>query len=356
MMPTRVCIVGAGPSGLYVAKALKRYIQGVKIDFFEKLDQPLGLLKFGVAPDRQSLRQTGQKLVQDDFRFFYNVTVGKDIQIPTLLKDYNFCVISCGAESPVSLKIPGDDTLGVFDSLDFIRWYNGYKYIDTSGSVKRYFNRLATLGRPTTACVIGNGNVALDVSRILLAPEESLLDTPKTLINDISAANICKVNVLGRRDWIYSKFTNSELRHLLNSPSLLSVVDPSVNIQDSTNRILQRKGDIYKSMQGNWGSEKNKILQFHFSTTAEKIHEEEGQVARLDVKKRETVHFTSIPCDLLIKCIGYTHNEIAKELEKYIDNKRVFSSGWFKSEGKGDLSATIRESVELAKLIAGSSH
>uniref|UniRef100_A0A8C2CII0 NADPH:adrenodoxin oxidoreductase, mitochondrial n=1 Tax=Cyprinus carpio TaxID=7962 RepID=A0A8C2CII0_CYPCA len=162
----RVCIVGGGPAGFYTAQQLLKARQDAAVDVYERLPVPFGLVRFGVAPDHPEVKNVINTFTQtaqhERCSFHGNVNVGKDVTIDELRQAYHAVVLSYGAEGNRSMGIPGEDLPGVFSAKDFVGWYNGLP------SNKELRPDLSC----ETAVILGQGNVALDVARILLAPVE----------------------------------------------------------------------------------------------------------------------------------------------------------------------------------------
>src|SRR3982750_1275217 len=166
-----VAIIGSGPAGYYTAEACQKQFGGdddggVRVDIIDRLPVPYGLIRTGVAPDHQSIKGVSRRYeataLSDNVRFVGNVTVGKDVTIPELLDLYDAVVLATGAPHDRELGIPGDDLPGVIGSAAFVGWYNGHP--DFAG--------LAPPMHGPGAVVVGAGNVALDVARILAKAEE----------------------------------------------------------------------------------------------------------------------------------------------------------------------------------------
>ena len=159
--PLRVAIVGSGPSGFYSTEALIKSDLKVEIDLIERLPAPFGLVRNGVAPDHPKLKQAIEvykKIAQcSEFNFVGNVTVGKDIEAQDLQRTHHAVIYTCGAETDRKLGIPGEELNGSYTATEFVGWYNGHP---------DYRDRTFDLSHET-AVVIGQGNVAADVARIL---------------------------------------------------------------------------------------------------------------------------------------------------------------------------------------------
>lgn len=207
----RLAIVGAGPAGIYAADILlktERQVD-VSIDLFEQLPAPYGLVRYGVAPDHPRIKGiiTALRDVLDTgrIRLFGNVTYGRDITLDDLKQHYNAVIFSTGAIRDAPLSIPGIDLPGSYGAADFVSWYDGHP------DVPRDWPLIAS-----SVAVIGNGNVALDVARILSKHADDLLPTeiPANVYDGLVASPVTDVHVFGRRGPMQVKFTPLELREL----------------------------------------------------------------------------------------------------------------------------------------------
>ncbi|MEV4423549.1 FAD-dependent oxidoreductase, partial [Patulibacter sp. NPDC049589] len=240
--PLKVAVVGAGPAGFYSAAQLLsgKAIEGeVRVDLFDRLPTPYGLVRFGVAPDHPKIKsvtrvyeKVGKK---DGFRFFGGVEVGKDLTHEDLTARYDAVIYTTGASHDRRLGIPGEDLPGSVAATDFVAWYNGHpdaKDLTFDLSTKR-------------AVVIGNGNVAVDVARMLaLTPAElKVTDTADHAIEALSNSEIEEIVILGRRGLAQAAFTNPELRELGELEDADIVVSPSdVDLDEGSKNWLSRDG------------------------------------------------------------------------------------------------------------------
>src|SRR5688572_8460932 len=168
--PLRVAVIGSGPSAFYAAEALQKVKDlRVRIDMFDRLPVPFGLVRGGVAPDHQNIKsvvKVYEKIAaHPGFRFFGNVKLGRDLQVADLQAHYHQIVYAFGCESDQRLGIPGEDLAGVHSATEFVGWYNGHP---------DHCHRRFDLANAETVALVGNGNVAMDVARILLADAGSL--------------------------------------------------------------------------------------------------------------------------------------------------------------------------------------
>ncbi|KAF8820193.1 pyridine nucleotide-disulfide oxidoreductase domain-containing protein [Cardiosporidium cionae] len=251
-----------------------------RIDMIERLPTPYGLVRFGVAPDHPEVKNVTNDFDKvashPNFHFFGNLCLGKDVSILGLRRAYDATILSYGASGEKMLGIPGEDLKGVLSSNDFVLWYNGHP--DKSNIAKDLnFEEK----EPPVAAVIGNGNVALDIARILTKNPKSLAKTDihEEALTFIKKRDIQAVHIIGRRGWVQAAFTNKELRELLHEDSLLPVMDPmeyascmntTSHIEMEESRALRRSHSLYQKMMENWPHRQwttRKVLYFRFLKT-----------------------------------------------------------------------------------------
>ena len=219
----RVAVVGSGPAGFYAASALLAADLDVDVDLIERLPTPWGLVRLGVAPDHPNIKAVSRAFertaAQPGFRFFGNVEVGRDITHAELRGLYDAVVYSVGAQADRRLGIPGEDLPGSWAATEFVAWYNGHPD----------FQELEFDLSHERAVVIGNGNVALDVARMLaLTPDElAPTDTTDAAIEAISNAGIEEILVVGRRGPVQASWTPVEVGELGDLAGADIVVDPA---------------------------------------------------------------------------------------------------------------------------------
>lgn len=228
MRPYHVAIVGSGPSGFFAASSLLKAADGsedidIAVDMLEMLPTPWGLVRSGVAPDHpkiKSISKQFEKTSQDPrFRFFGNISVGEHVQAEDLAERYDAVVYAVGAQSDRALNIPGENLPGSIAAVDFVGWYNAHPNFeeatpDLSGS---------------RAVVVGNGNVALDVARILVTDPEVLgqTDIADHALESLRPCGVDEVVVIGRRGPLQTAFTTLELRELGDLDNVDVIVDPA---------------------------------------------------------------------------------------------------------------------------------
>jgi ferredoxin--NADP+ reductase len=208
--PLRVAIVGSGPSGFYAAEALLQSGLTVQVDMIERLPVPFGLVRFGVAPDHPKLKQCtaifDQVAQSPHFRFIGNVMVGRDISVGQLQYTHHAVLFACGAEVDRRLGLDNEYLPGSHTATEFVGWYNGHpdycdRQFDLSGG---------------TAVIIGHGNVAIDVARILCKPVDELRSTDIAghALEALALSRVREVHLIGRRGPAQASFTAKELREL----------------------------------------------------------------------------------------------------------------------------------------------
>ena len=223
--PARIAIVGSGPSGFYTAAALfKQDSEPIEVDFFDRLPTPYGLVRGGVAPDHQNIKaviRVYDKLARrDQLRFFGNVMVGRDLTLDDLRRSYDQIVIAAGNESHRRLGVPGEDLRGVYSATEFVGWYNGHP------DHRACAFPLATAKR---VAVVGNGNVAMDVTRVLAKRSERLAatDIASYALEALATSAVEEIHVLGRRGPAEAAFTAKEVKEIGSLEDADLMVAPS---------------------------------------------------------------------------------------------------------------------------------
>lgn len=221
MSPLRVAVVGAGPAGIYAADILSKSGLEVSIDLLERLPAPFGLVRYGVAPDHPRIKQIivalHKILERGDIRLLANVDVGTDVTVDELHRFYDAVIFATGAIRDAALPIPGIDLPGSYGAADFVSWYDGHPDVPRTWPLDA-----------RTVAVIGAGNVALDVARMLAKHAEDLLPTeiPDNVHEILAASPVTDVHVFARRGPAQVKFSPLELRELGKVPDVDVVVYP----------------------------------------------------------------------------------------------------------------------------------
>jgi len=319
--PLRVAIVGSGPSGFYALEALLKSGKTVTVDMIERLPAPFGLVRNGVAPDHPKLKQAilvYEKIAESPaFALFANVTVGRDVTVDELRELYDAVVFTCGAETDRKLGIPGEDLKGSHTATEFVGWYNGHP---------DYRDREFDLSCDT-AVVIGQGNVAADVARILSKTADELkhTDIAEHALEALSKSKIKETHVIGRRGPAQAKFTAKELREFGELADCAPVVKPEdlklnpeseAELADKTNAGSAKNFEIFQSFAAAGPGGKTRRCIFHFLEGPVRL-EGEGKLERVILAKnrlegepfKQTARATGVdyalPCGTLFRSIGY---------------------------------------------------
>src|SRR6266513_3806682 len=244
--PLRVAVVGSGPAGFYAAGALLDAEPGFEVDMLERLPTPWGLVRLGVAPDHPKLKSVSRAFERiaekPGFRFFGNVEVGRDLSHEDLVRLYDAVVYAFGAQTDKRLCIPGEDLSGSWSATEFVAWYNGHPDYQELG-----FD--LNVGR---ALVIGNGNVALDVARMLALTAEELAptDTTDPAIDAIGSSRISDIVVVGRRGPAQASWTTQELKELGELAGADVVVDPTeLELDPASEASLEHDSNSQRNME-----------------------------------------------------------------------------------------------------------
>ena len=308
-----IAVIGSGPAGYYTAEACqKSFGDDVRVDIIDRLPTPYGLIRFGVAPDHQSIKAVSRRYeavaLSDTVRFVGNVTVGRDVTIEELAGLYDAIVLATGAPADRALGIPGDRLAGVIGSAAFVGWYNGHPE----------FAALAPPLDSTDVAVIGNGNVALDVARILAkAPGEFVgSDIVAHAFEALGNSAIQRITIVGRRGPHQIAMTPKELGELGHLQRASPHVDPGDLPPESADAALepgQRKSVTHLRAFAASPGDKPVTVDFDFFARPVAI-EGDGKVERLIVERTRltatgdaegTGEIYAIPCGMVVACIGY---------------------------------------------------
>ncbi|WP_167202736.1 FAD-dependent oxidoreductase [Actinomyces respiraculi] len=247
--PLSVAVVGAGPAGIYASDILSKSGLDVSIDLLERLPAPYGLVRYGVAPDHPRIKQiivALYKILQrGDIRLIGNVEVGRDISVAELRQHYDAIVLATGADTDAELDIPGIDSPESFGGADFVSWYDGHPDHPRTWDLSA-----------REVAVIGVGNVALDIARMLAKHPEDLMTTeiPANVAEGLAASPVTDVHVFGRRGPAQVKFTPLELRELGKQPDVDVTVDEEDFEYDAGSeaalRASNQQRQVVKALEG----------------------------------------------------------------------------------------------------------
>lgn len=383
--PLRVAIVGAGPSGFYAAEhILKDAETHTQVDLFDRLPTPFGLVRGGVAPDHPKIKSVirvyEKTAAREGFRFFGNVKVGHDVEVEDLERLYHAIVFTVGCETDRRLGIPGEDLPGSHAATAFVGWYNAHPdYCEEEFDLSH-----------ERAVVIGNGNVAMDVARMLALTDEELhrTDTADHAIEQLDRSGVREIVVLGRRGPAQAAFTNPEVKELGEMEDADVVVDPAEVELDPASRAYIESDEADKTSRVNVeileefaqrqpsGKRKRIVLRFLASPVeiqgegrAQKVVvgrnelvEEGGTLRARDTGERE-----ELECGLVLRSVGYTGipiegvpfderrglilNEGGRVLDSHDSGHRVghYAAGWIKRGPSGVIGTNKKDALETVQ-------
>ncbi|MBN9489592.1 MAG: FAD-dependent oxidoreductase [Alphaproteobacteria bacterium] len=333
-MTHRVAIVGAGPSGFYTADGLLRGRPDLRIDLIDRLPTPFGLVRAGVSPDHQGtkavVRQFERLLAQPDVRFAGNVEIGHDLSWDELQEGYDAVIVATGMVIDRKLGIPGEDLPHVWGSWKFVAWLNGHPD----------FRQGPDLSAVRRVAVIGNGNVALDVARLLAKGREEMAKTDivPEAGEAIAVAPLAEIHVIGRRGPEHASFTNNELVEMgrvgravaLTDAAALAVQAPASD--PTPERLRKAKNlEILRGFAGNKAGSKPLAVHFRFNASPVAIRPGEIELST-----------GTLPADLVITCIGYRG-------EDFPEGEGVFAVGWARRGPTGTIPTNRADSHAVAR-------
>ena len=361
-------IVGSGPAGFYTAEALeKAYGDKARIDILDRYPVPYGLIRFGVAPDHQSLKAVSKrydKVVETaGVDFLGNVAVGKDVSVAELLELYDAVILATGAPHDRKLGIPGEDLPGVFGSAEFVGWYNGHP-------------DFADLDPPldgNNAVVIGNGNVALDCARILSKNRHEFegSDIVGHALDALERSTISTITILGRRGPHQIAMTPKELGELAHLEAAVPLIElgdfPPPEADEPLEPGLRKSVGLLRGF-ADLPDDKPKHLIFDFFAKPVAI-EGDGKVERVIVERTElddkgsargTGETYEVPASLVISAIGYSTAPIAEvpfDGGKFVNENgriadRLYAVGWARRGPSGTIGTNRPDGYEVADQIA----
>ena len=373
-MTVKIAIIGSGPSGMYAMDGANKYMPECQVDIIDRLPTPYGLIRAGVAPDhlgtKNVIHQYEKAIAKGDVKYFGNIEIGKDISINNLRELYDAVIIATGAAQDRKLAIPGEELKGVYGSAEFVGWYNGHP---------DYAN-LAPDMSGKSAIIIGNGNVSLDIARLMAKTPAERRDTdlPEGAADIFDKSNFSDVHVVGRRGPLQTSFTPPELRELGRLDNAIPVIDDrllsdtaQLDIDDTTahGRIIKKDQDIFHSFtELKADNAKTKVhLQFLASPVEiiGKDHVTSVKFEKNILKGGRAVGtgaYFEIDADIVITAIGYKSRPIPGIA--YDDKKGFFPNvdghisdniyvvGWGKRGPSGTIPVNRPDSFAVAKLIA----
>ncbi len=376
--PLRVAVVGSGPAGFYAAGALLDADVAVEVDMIERLPTPWGRVRLGVAPDHPKLKTVSRAFERiadkPGFRFVGNVEIGRDLHHGDLATLYDAVVYAVGAQTDRRLGIPGEDLPGSWSAFEFVAWYNGhpdYQELPFDLDVDR-------------AVVIGNGNVALDVARMLaLTPDElAPTDTTDVAAEAISRSSVSDIVVLGRRGPAEAAFTPVEVGELGDLAGAEVLVDrhdlEGVAPEDPDTRV-RRNLEFLHGFASRAPTGKPKTLRLRFLASPVAIHGEDRveaiEIVRNRLEEREgrlvavaTDEHETIPCGLVFRSVGYrgvalpdvpfdeARGTIRNDRGRVLDDAgehvaAMYCAGWIKRGPTGIIGTNKKDATETVELL-----
>jgi len=377
----RVAVVGSGPAGFYAAGALLDAEPGFEVDMLERLPTPWGLVRLGVAPDHPKLKSVSRAFERiaekPGFRFFGNVEVGRDLSHADLLQLYDAVVYAFGAQTDKRLGIRGEDLPGSWSATELVAWYNGhpdYQELQFDLDVDR-------------AVVVGNGNVALDVARMLaLTPAElAPTDTTDAAIEAIGSSTLREIVIVGRRGAAQASWTTQELKEM-GELAGADVIVETADLDDppDADTQTQRNLQVLRDFTAREPGGKPLLIRFLFlhspvaihgdgkvesiELVANRLEERDGRLAAVATGEHET-----LDCGLVFRSVGYRgiglpdvpfderRGTILNDGGRVTGVERTYCAGWIKRGPTGiigtnkkdatDTVARLLEDVETGRIV-----
>ncbi len=320
--PLSVAVVGAGPAGIYASDILAKSGLDVEIDLYERLPAPYGLVRYGVAPDHPRIKQiivALYKILQrGDIRLLANVTVGRDVTVEELSEHYDAVIFATGSDRDAPLDIPGVDLPQSYGAADFVSWYDAHPDYPRTWPLEA-----------REIAVIGVGNVALDVARVLAKHADDLLVTeiPDHVYRGLKANPVTDVHVFGRRGPAQVKFTPLELRELGKQPDVdVIVYEDDFDFDDGSNEAIRSSNQTKQVVKAltNYAMEDehhaSRRIHIHmFHAPAEILADEDGNVRALRTERTRlrgdgtvegTGEFIDTPVQAVYRAVGYFSSPI----------------------------------------------
>lgn len=343
-----IAIIGSGPAGCYLADQLLRLIPDTSVDVLERLPVPFGLIRYGVAPDHQGTKAVARVfdrvLARSGIRFFGNVEVGRDVRLHELMSLYDAVVLATGAERDRRLGIAGEELPGVIGSGAFVNWYNGHPH-----------GRAPAVSAVRTAVIIGNGNVASDVTRILAkAPDElAASDIAADAAEWLRSQPLETIHVVGRRGAAEAKFSEHELAELGTLRRARPVVSDLTTLRGDTPVIKVLRGFAESAPRAT-----PVTIDFHFHLTpAAFVGDSELRAVEFRSADGATM---ALPAQLAITCIGYEAADCGTAVaaggafsnQEGRVGERLYVIGWAGRGSSGTIPTNRIEAQQLAQKIA----
>jgi ferredoxin--NADP+ reductase len=374
----KVAVIGSGPAGFYAADALLRASPPASVDLYERLPVPFGLVRYGVAPDHQSIKRVQvafeRTAALPGFRYFGNVELGRDVSTEELLRGYHAVLVATGAALDRRLDIPGENLEGSYAATSFVGWYNGHPdFVDLRFS----------LGAER-AVVVGMGNVALDVARVLLHDRDELgkTDISSQALGALRESRVSEVVLLGRRGPAQAAFDQGELEAIADLPGIGVQVDGNASFADQADLPAPARKNLeyLAKLAADPARGKPRRLRLRFLASPVEVLGEGGRVRGLrvadnrlvgtgpHVRAEPTGETWELPAGLVIRSVGYRGAPVAG---LPFDAKRnvipssagrvtslggepqpgLYCSGWIKRGPTGLVGTNKADSKETVELV-----
>ena len=386
MSKLRLAVIGAGPAGIYASDLILKAERDfdVSIDLFDLLPAPYGLVRYGVAPDHPRIKGIIKALYEvldrGDIRFFGNVRYGQDITLDDLKSHYNAVIFATGAIKDAPLAIPGVDLDGSYGAADFVNWYDSHPDVGLTWPLDA-----------KQIAVIGNGNVALDVARMLAKLPDDLLsiDIPDHVHKGLSSSPVTDVHVFGRRGPAQVKFSPLELREALHVEGVQSIVyDEDFQYDEGSTAAIESNNQVrvmvktLETLRENPQEPEARRLHLHFFASPVEIIGTDGKVSGLKIERTKldgkggvvpTGDFQEFPVQAVYRAVGYygspvdqipfdaASGVIANEAGRVINESGqqipgVYCTGWIKRGPVGLIGHTKADAIEtIGNVIADKS-
>ena len=376
----RVAVIGAGPAGIYAAQTLVDAAVPVHVDIYDRLPVPFGLVRYGVAPDHPKIKsiieQLRRVMVRPEVRFLGNVQLGRDVTLAEMHDYYDAIVLASGASADRRLSVPGEDLPGSIPATEFVSWYNGHPDASVDGIALT----------ASSVAVIGAGNVALDVARMLLTSVERLriTDVPEHVLKELAGSPVRDVYILARRGVAQARFSSKELHEfagladvdvLLRSDEL--IMDERAHDELMGDPARHHAVDVLRSFADQESQGRSKRLHFRFMLRPHAVVGTE-KVEGLDVERTAfdstgrlvgTGQIERLPVQMVVRSIGYlglateglpfdaTSGVIPNRHGAVLSDGRtvpgMYVAGWIKHGPNGLIGANRRDASDtVATLLA----
>lgn len=379
--PLRVAVVGAGPAGFYAVEALVKRADDVpvRVDLFERLPAPFGLVRYGVAPDHQKIKKAAvaydRTARKPGVRYLGNVDVGRDVSVEALRRAYDAVILTIGSSTDRQLNVPGEDAIGSVAATRFVAWYNGHPdYVDDEFDLN-----------VERAVVVGVGNVAMDVARILVRSVDELAttDIADYALDALRASRVREVLILGRRGAGQAAFDLAEIKAIAELDGVQVIVDPAQIREalddDTLDAASRRKVEYLAELAEVPEGDAPRKVRLRFLASPVELIEHDGHVRRVRIERnvlvekdgrirpRGTGEVDEVDAGMVVRSVGYRgvpvpgvpfdewRGVIANDAGRVIDGSEVvtglYVAGWIKRGPTGLVGTNKACATETVKLL-----